>query len=140
MAEPNAQPQDDDYEPSAKLDDESSLAKEEALGAPDHKKELSSLEEEANLPIEEVLRRMQEAAGDDDDEEEEFDEDEEDSDEDSGEEDDESGEEGDFDEEEEEEDDDAEDVRTSPRRADPCHRAELLSLCLPTHRPTRRRR
>ena len=40
----------------------------------DAQKELSSLEEEANLPIEEVIRRMKERAeaeGDDDEEEEE---------------------------------------------------------------------
>ena len=78
------------------LDDESSLAKEEARPQGDVKKEISALEEEADLPIEEVIRRMKERAeaeGEEDDDEEDEDSD------DDGEE----GEEGSDEEEEEEE-------------------------------------
>ena len=80
--------------------------------------EILSLEEEANLPIEEVIRRMKaraEAAGDDDDEdeEEEFESGEE------GEEEDEEDEEEDEEDEEEEENDEDEDEvrRREPLRA-----------------------
>ena len=88
-------------------------------------KEMSMLEEEANLPIEEVIRRMQaqaEEEGDDDDDEEEAEEsdDEEDDDEDDDDEDDEDDEE----EEEEESEEDEDEVRRrshAPRPARACH-------------------
>ena len=75
-------------------------------------KELSKLEEEADLPIEEVMRRMKEEAeargedDDDDDEEEEFEDDEDDDDDEDDE--DEDGEEEDEDEDEDDEDDEDE--------------------------------
>ena len=89
------------------IDDEDSLAKEEALPQGDTEKEINDLEEEANLPIEEVIRRMKaraEAEGDEEEEEgeeeDDFDDEDEDSDEDEGEE--------DEDEEDEEEEEDEE--------------------------------
>ena len=83
-------------------------------------KELSSLEEEANLPIEEVIRRMKERAEqeseDDEDEEEEFDEgEEEDEDED---EDDEDDEDEDEEEEDEEDEDEEEEVAQEEEEED----------------------
>ena len=84
------------------LDDETTLAPEDETPKEDVEKEISSLEDDANLPIEEVIRRMKARAaeaGDDDDEEEEeeFDdegEEEDDEDEDEDEEDEDDGEGG----------------------------------------------
>jgi len=62
------------------IDDESSLAKEEGLPQGDTKAEVSALEGDLDIPVEEVIRRMQEraaAAGDDDDDDEEEEEEEE---------------------------------------------------------------
>ena len=56
------------------LDDETTLAPEDETPKEDVEKEINSLEDDANLPIEEVIRRMKARAaeaGDDDDEEEE---------------------------------------------------------------------
>ena len=72
----------------AAVDDETTLAPEDETPKEEVEKEISTLEDEANLPIEEVIRRMKERAeaddDDDEDEEEEFDDEgeEEDSDED----------------------------------------------------------
>ena len=52
LARSAAQPPDDDYEQAVVLDDESSLAKEEARPQGDVKKEISALEEEADLGAE----------------------------------------------------------------------------------------
>ena len=49
--------------PQQVIDDESSLEKEEALPQADSQKEINDLEEEANLPIEEVIRRMKTTDG-----------------------------------------------------------------------------
>ena len=79
------------------LDDESSLAKEEARPQGDVKKEISALEEEADLPIEEVIRRMKERAeaeGEEDDDEEEYEEGSDEDDDDEDEDSDDDGEEG----------------------------------------------
>ena len=67
----------------AAVDDETTLAPEDETPKEEVEKEISTLEDEANLPIEEVIRRMKERAeADDDDDEEEEEEGEEDEDED----------------------------------------------------------
>uniref|UniRef100_A0A7S2CHK9 peptidylprolyl isomerase n=1 Tax=Haptolina brevifila TaxID=156173 RepID=A0A7S2CHK9_9EUKA len=97
--------EDSEYQAEHKEDDLSTLEKEEALPQGDPAKEVSGLEDDLNLPVEEVIRRMQARAaeeGDDDDEEDE----EEDAEESEGEddEDDEDDEEGEDEDEDEEAD------------------------------------
>ena len=91
----------------AAVDDETTLAPEDETPKEEVEKEISTLEDEANLPIEEVIRRMKERAeaddDDDEEEEEEFD--------DEGEE-----EDSDEDEEEEGEEDEDEDEATQAKK------------------------
>jgi len=89
-----APPEDADFAPEAVADDEATLAEEEGMPQEDVQEEINGLEDDQNLPIEEVIRRMKERAGADDDDE----------DEDEGED-----EEDDEDEEEDEDDEDDED-------------------------------
>ncbi|KAG8471019.1 hypothetical protein KFE25_009440 [Diacronema lutheri] len=96
-------------------DDEDTLVEEERLAAADgdagHAREIASLEAEADMPIEEVLRRMQEQGGEEgaDDEEEEEEEEEEGEDDDEDEDEENSGEEDGEEEEGDEEDGDDDD-------------------------------
>eukprot|EP00326_Haptolina_ericina_P009959 CAMPEP_0181214108 /NCGR_PEP_ID=MMETSP1096-20121128/25270_1 /TAXON_ID=156174 ORGANISM="Chrysochromulina ericina, Strain CCMP281" /NCGR_SAMPLE_ID=MMETSP1096 /ASSEMBLY_ACC=CAM_ASM_000453 /LENGTH=127 /DNA_ID=CAMNT_0023305807 /DNA_START=23 /DNA_END=406 /DNA_ORIENTATION=+ len=107
--EPVAKEEGDEYKFEAKADDEATLAEEEQLEQGDVTAELNDLEEEANLPIEEVIRRMKaraEAAGEEEDDED--DEEEDDEDDDSEEDSDEDDEDGEEDEDEDEDEDEEE--------------------------------